>query len=227
MPGKDTKKYMKKYTPFIKYACLLLTLCVTLSGCGSASSSSSPPQSPDVSASSPQSSGGSVAPLDSGSFTLDPGLVESINEIAQKTPVADYTFKTSEGEEVKLSDYRGKVLVINFLSSWCQYCRDELGIFREMEQFYAEQPVQFLFVNILERNASGTEGAIRLIQDAGITFPLVIEADNFAYQLGLGSSVPVTAILDTEGNLRILWPGAFSNEEMLSWFINYTMNYVD
>lgn len=216
----------KERSPFIKYACLLLTICLALSGCGSASSSSSPPQEPDVSASSPQSSGG-VSPLDSGSFTLEPDLVESINEIAQKTPVADYTFKTFEGEEIKLSDYRGKVLVINFLSSWCQYCRDELGIFREMEQFYADQPVRFLFVNIMERNASGTEEAIRLLKDTGITSPLAIDGDDFAYRLGLGSGVPVSAILDTEGNLRILWPGAFPNEEMLSWFVNYTLNYVD
>ena len=124
----------------------------------------------------------------------------------------DFTVVDGNGKSVKLSDYVGKPIVLNFWASWCGPCKSEMP---EFQQVFAEmgEQVQFLMVNA---TASDTMAdAKSFINQYGYTFPVVFDTRGEAlYTYGV-DAFPTTFFLDKTGTVAGYAVGAISKDTLL------------
>lgn len=109
-------------------------------------------------------------------------------------------FYDLNGQRQALSQWRGKVLVVNFWATWCPPCRAEIPGFIELHRELADQGVQFVGIAI-DQNAKVNDFA----RELGVNYPLLIGQDNaleLQRQLGNQAGVlPFTVVLDSGGRL--------------------------
>lgn len=131
--------------------------------------------------------------------------------IGQTAP--DFELLTLEGTKVKLSDYKGKKVMINFWATWCPPCRVEMPV---MQKFYSEN--QDNNVVILSVDATHTEASQTVVESFqkhwGLTFPLVLDVDGQVGKTYQVSAYPATYVLDEQGIIRKKHQGAM-DEDML------------
>lgn len=111
----------------------------------------------------------------------------------------DFTVYDGDGNEVHLSDYKGKPVVLNFWATWCYYCKEEMPDFDRAYEKYPD--VQFLMVNATDGVQETMESAQEYIQQEGFQFDVFydtqLEAVNAYYVTGF----PATYFIDAQGNL--------------------------
>lgn len=119
--------------------------------------------------------------------------------IGVKAP--DFELKTLTGETVKLSDLKGKKVMLNFWATWCGPCKAEMP---EMEQFSKQigDDIVILAVNIdPQLDVKG------FVDENKITFPILLDTDdkvNETYQI---MAIPTTFFIDSKGIIRNKYPG--------------------
>ena len=120
----------------------------------------------------------------------------------QKAP--DFTVYDIDGNEVHLSDFFGKPIVLNFWASWCGPCKSEMPDFNEKYQELGED-VQFLMINMTDGSRETVEIASEFVAGQGYTFPVFYDtAENAATVYGV-YSLPTTFFIDAEG-----YPAAYA-----------------
>lgn len=136
----------------------------------------------------------------------------------------DYERPLLAGGTAKLSDYEGKVTVINLMATWCGWCVKELPDFAEAAALYGDA-VNFLAVNTFE-NAGAEEELRTMLEEAGITYDVMLDADNqLGAYLSPSQSLPVTMIVDEKGIGRFYLPGAVSSVQDLTDPIDFLLQY--
>lgn len=118
-------------------------------------------------------------------------------------PAPDFTLKSRGGENLKLSEFRGEVVMINFWASWCGPCRKEMPLLDQLYRRYHPMGFTILGVNVEE----DSEEALRLLKEIPVTFPILFDRDNKvseAYEL---VAMPSTVMVDRDGNMRFVHLG--------------------
>lgn len=118
---------------------------------------------------------------------------------AQTQAAPDFTVTDYDGNEVKLSDYFGKPIVMNFWASWCYYCTVEMPDFNEA--YKTQKDVQFLMVNMTDGKKETVSVAKKYIENNGFDFPVFFDTKGLAANTYGASSLPVTFFIDKDGNL--------------------------
>jgi peroxiredoxin len=90
-------------------------------------------------------------------------------ESGQTAP--DFELKDLEGRPVRLSDYRGQVVIVNFWAIWCTYCRVEMPVLQAAYDRYQDSGFVVLAVDIMDRKAS----VVEYVREAGLTFPVLLD----------------------------------------------------
>ena len=126
----------------------------------------------------------------------------------EAAPIAapDFTVYTADGQAVKLSDYLGKPVVLNFWASWCPPCKAEMPDFQEEFSSRGES-IQFLMVNLTVGNET-LESATGFIAQQGYSFPVFYDTEADAANTYGIQSIPTTFFIDPEGNLIAQASGA-------------------
>jgi len=128
------------------------------------------------------------------------------------TPAPDFTAYTAAGEAVKLSEYKGKPIVLNFWASWCGPCQSEMPDFDAKHKALGDK-VQFLMVNMTGgRETLAT--AKKFIADKGYTFPVLYDTEADAATVYGVYSLPTTYFVDANGNLVAQATGAIDAETL-------------
>lgn len=134
----------------------------------------------------------------------------------ENEPVAapDFTAYDNEGNEVKLSDYIGKPIVLNFWASWCPPCKSEMPHFNKVYD-EVKDDVLFLMVDMVDGQQETEAKGKKYIADNGFTFPVLFDNDqDAAYTYGI-RSIPTSIFIDKEGNVAAGVEGAIDEETLL------------
>jgi len=125
----------------------------------------------------------------------------------------DFVVTDGNGKSVKLSDYVGKPIVLNFWASWCGPCKNEMP---EFQQVYEEMGgrVQFLMVNATV-SGDTVENAKKFIGQNGYTFPVLFDTQGNALHTYGVDAFPTTFFLDKTGTVAGYAVGAISKETLL------------
>ena len=124
-------------------------------------------------------------------------------------PAPDFTLRSNTGKNLKLSEFRGQVVLLNFWASWCGPCRQEMPALDKLHKRYSKLRFAVLGVNVEEDSAQ----AKRMLREIRVSFPILFDTQNKASELYHVSAMPTTVIIDRDGNMRYLHKGYKPGEE--------------
>ncbi|QHE63171.1 redoxin domain-containing protein [Rossellomorea vietnamensis] len=126
----------------------------------------------------------------------------------------DFTLTTLDGEEVKLSDYQGKKVILNFWATWCPPCKAEMP---HMEQYYEKnakkENVEILAVNLTSQD-DGEKAVQQFVDGYELTFPILMDENGDIGDEYRAFTIPTTYMIDTNGLIQHKIVGPM-NEEMM------------
>lgn len=128
-------------------------------------------------------------------FGLVTGSVHA-EQISGAAP--DFTLKSRSGKNLKLSEYRGQVVMLNFWASWCGPCRQEMPLLEQLYQRYQAMGFTILAVNV--EDTSGD--ALKMLKDVPVNFPVLFDSDNRISDTYGIEAMPSTILVDRDGNMR-------------------------
>jgi len=115
----------------------------------------------------------------------------------------DFVLKSATGENLRLSEYRGDVVMINFWATWCGPCRQEMPLLDELYGRYQRVGFNLLGVNIDD----DSRRAMAMVNELGIKFPVLFDEDKKVSKLYEVEAMPLTLLLDREGTVRHIHHG--------------------
>lgn len=133
----------------------------------------------------------------------------------EPTPAPDFTVYDVDGNEVHLSDYQGKPVILNFWASWCGPCKSELPDFEDAFKEYGDQ-IQFMMINLTDGTKETMESASALIEEQDYTFPVFYDKTYDAAGQYVNGGIPITYFIDEEGKFVAYGQGALDAETLQS-----------
>ena len=125
----------------------------------------------------------------------------------------DFTVYDGDGNPHKLSDFRGKPVVLNFWASWCGPCKSEMPAFQEAYETYGQE-VTFVMVNLTDGYQETQASAQSYVSGAGYSFPVYFDTAMSAAIAYNVTGVPATYFIDAEGCLVSSAQGALSADAL-------------
>lgn len=138
----------------------------------------------------------------------------SSSDTTRNNPAPDFTVTDIDGNEVNLSDFKGKPVVLNFWASWCGPCKSEMPEFDEVYQKYKDT-VEFMIVNLTDGYQETVKTASAYIIEQGYSFPVYYDTKSDAANTYYVYSIPTTYFIDAEGNMVAQAQGAIDKETLL------------
>jgi peroxiredoxin len=123
---------------------------------------------------------------------------------AQRNPAPDFTLKDAAGRDVKLSDLKGKVVLLNFWATWCGPCKFEIPWFIEFEKQYKDQGFAVVGVSL---DDEGWEVVKPYIEDKKVNYRVVVGTEDVSMKYGGVDSLPQTFLIDREGRIASVHVG--------------------
>jgi peroxiredoxin len=129
-------------------------------------------------------------------------------EVGDKAP--DFQLQTLDGKVVKLSDYHGKVVLINFWATWCQPCRTEMPDLQKVYESWRGRGLEVLAVNIAE-----TPVAVQAFKkELGLTFPILLDSQKEVTKLYKVGPIPTSFFVDESGKIIRIFQGQMNRNQM-------------
>lgn len=129
----------------------------------------------------------------------------------------DFTLTNYAGENVTLSDLRGKIVILNFWASWCGPCQSEMPGFQVMQEKITGQgdkaDTVFLTVNLADGQRETRDTAQAFLDENGYTFPVVFDKGDVANQYMI-TGIPSTFVLDKDGIIVRTFLGATNEQDL-------------
>lgn len=126
----------------------------------------------------------------------------------------DFELQTLDGETVKLSDFRGEKVLLNFWATWCPPCRAEMP---DMQQFHADHDATILAVNLSSTEKS-PEDVQDFLDEYGVTFTVLSDDQNHVSTLYNASALPTSYLINSKGEVHNIAVGALNYEMMVQAF---------
>lgn len=146
-------------------------------------------------------------------MAANPEETEVETGIAKGQLAPNFMLMDLEGNEVRLSDFRGKKVLVNFWATWCPPCRIEMPHMQKFYEDYQKKDVVILGVN-LTTTEKRTEDIPKFVQEEKLSFPIVLDETGevmLTYQV---FAYPTTYLLDSSGIIQERFQGAISYDIM-------------
>lgn len=142
-----------------------------------------------------------------------PGEQGSDEQKPQKIIAPDFTLEDLQGNKIKLSDYRGKIVFLNFWATWCPYCVREMP---DLEAAHIELSkvgnAAILTINVQE----DLEKVKEFVEENGLTLPVLMDYDGMTAGLYGVSSFPTTLVVDADGTAYGYHTGPLTKTQILN-----------
>ena len=151
---------------------------------------------------------------------------EEILKEMMDVPITDFEAVDLGGNIAKLSDYKGKIIFLNFWATWCPPCREEMPFMQELHDKYKDQDVVILAVNPTSVELRGgtdsnkAENQVRkFIKNSGYTFLVLLDKEDKAWSTYQQRGIPANYVIDKQGIVRYGFSGAFQSKEQMETLI--------
>jgi len=125
-----------------------------------------------------------------------------------KSSYGNFTLMDLDGNEISLSDFNGKILILNFWATWCPPCREEIPNFVEVYNEYESKDVQFIGVSNEDIST-----LISFVEDYNISYPILIDNANVMEKWEI-RAIPTTFVFDREGHIIFKNVGMMTREQL-------------
>ena len=129
--------------------------------------------------------------------------VASYGIAAPPHPASEFALSGPQGKTVRMSDYRGQVVLLNFWASWCGPCRAEMPILDRIHQRYRSLGFTVIGVNVDENISDGE----KQLAKTPVTFPVGFDPHGMVSTVYAVDSMPSTVIVDRKGDVRLVHRG--------------------
>jgi peroxiredoxin len=116
----------------------------------------------------------------------------------ENLPAPGFALADSTGASVRLADFRGKVVVLNFWATWCHGCRTEIPWLMEFADKYRDQGLAVIGVSMDE---DGWKAVRPFLREKQINYPVVIGTEQLAQKYGGVEAMPLTYLIDRQGKI--------------------------
>ena len=119
-------------------------------------------------------------------------------------PAPEFELVSTDGEMIRLSDFRGKPVILNFWATWCGPCRAE---FPEFQQAAVDNADRLVMIGINNTSADQADQIPGFLEEFGITFPIVLDEDGEAIKTYRILGLPTTIFVDSNGIINEVFTG--------------------
>jgi cytochrome c biogenesis protein CcmG/thiol:disulfide interchange protein DsbE len=144
------------------------------------------------------------------SWSRQANAVASVSPAKDRKPAPDFSLKDSTGKPVRLSDFRGKVVLLNFWATWCSPCRIEIPWFMEFEQKHKDQGLVVLGVAM---DDDGWDVVKPYLERHRVNYRVVMGTPEMADLYGGVESLPTTFLIDREGRVASVHIGLVGKKD--------------
>lgn len=131
----------------------------------------------------------------------------------------NFTLTTLDGKTVKLSDYKGKKVILNFWATWCPPCRAEMPHMQNYyEDFAEDEGVEILAVNLTDGDTR--EKVEDFVADYGLTFPILMDEEGMAGKTYQAVTIPTSYMIDTTGKIQHKIVGPMDDQMIADYISN-------
>ncbi len=129
--------------------------------------------------------------------------------VSLREEAPDFTLKSLEGSNLRLEEYRGQVVLINFWASWCGPCRQEMPVLDRLHHRYEDTGFAVLGVNV----EGDPEMAREIVDKTHVTFPILLDDGQKVSELYSLEAMPSTVVIDRDGVIRYIHHGYKPGDE--------------
>jgi cytochrome c biogenesis protein CcmG/thiol:disulfide interchange protein DsbE len=134
----------------------------------------------------------------------------SLKPEKERKSAPDFTLKDADGKVVHLSDYRGKVVILDFWATWCGPCRIEIPWFMELQRRNKDRGFEVLGVAM---DDEGWEVVKPFLADLGVNYRVMVGDDLTAQMYGGVDALPTTFLIDKAGKIAAVHVGLASRKD--------------
>ncbi|HTS25829.1 MAG TPA: TlpA disulfide reductase family protein [Bryobacteraceae bacterium] len=134
----------------------------------------------------------------------------SVKPDKDRKDAPDFTLKDADGKVVRLSDYKGKVVLLDFWATWCGPCKIEIPWFVEMQRRNKDKGFEVLGVSM---DDEGWDVVKPFLADLGVNYRVVIGNDSTAESYGGVDALPTTFLIDRSGRIAAVHVGLASKKD--------------
>ena len=131
--------------------------------------------------------------------------------LGQDSPPTELTLKGINGREIRLSNYRGKVVLINFWATWCPPCRKEIPDLIKLQRDYGSRGLQVIGVTYPPQKRAEVR---RFVQRAKVNYPVSLGTKGTKLLFTSSETLPTTIVIGTDGRIRDIIEGILLPEEI-------------
>jgi peroxiredoxin len=141
-----------------------------------------------------------------------PGEIKTRNDFLQESfligkSAPDFTLKDIKGKNVKLSSFKGKVIILDFWATWCPPCRAEIPSFVELQKQYQKKGLSIIGVAL-----DDNEKVKKFARDYSINYTLVIGSEKVQIQYGGVTAIPTTFVIGKDFRIKKQYVGLIEKE---------------
>lgn len=133
-----------------------------------------------------------------------PVEAENVKARDERKPAPDFALKDADGKTVRLSDYRGKVTLLNFWATWCGPCKIEIPWFMDFERRHKDKGFAVIGVSM---DDEGWDVVKPFVNHLAINYRIVMGNSEVADAFGGVSALPTTFLIDREGKVAAVHVG--------------------
>jgi peroxiredoxin len=122
----------------------------------------------------------------------------SAPRLTQSTLASDFSLESLDGTTMRLSDFRGKAVLLNFWATWCGPCKVEMPWFVDFQNRYGSQGLQIVGVAM---DDASKEDIGKFAKDMGVNYPILIGKDSVGDQYGGVPALPETFVITRDGKI--------------------------
>ena len=121
-----------------------------------------------------------------------------LSALREGAEAPDFELTALDGKTVKLSDYRGKKVILNFWATWCPPCKAEMPHMQKFHEENKDKGVEILAVNLTNMD-KGVEEVQKFVKEYGLTFTIPLDEEGVAGTTYQAFTIPTSYILDENG----------------------------